>query len=89
MPLESPRYEEGNAVLELYFANVGPYAIAKKLGIRKVDVDAHIAEWKQSAVGSEVMKDRVEELIATLDGHYSKLIQKTYEIIEEVDAAYN
>lgn len=88
LPIESPRFEEANKVIELYIANVGPFAIAKQLGIRKVDVDAHIEDWRKSAVGSEIMKDRVEELIATLDAHYSKLIQKAYEIIEEVDSVY-
>jgi hypothetical protein len=33
----------------------------------------------------DVMKQRVETLIASMDEHYSLLIQKAYEIVEEVD----
>src|SRR5690349_7770841 len=85
MPIESPRFEEMNDVVELYIKNVNPTKIAKQLGLRRVDVLNHIEEWRKSAVGTEVMKDRVEELITSMDTHYSMLIQKAYEIIEEVD----
>lgn len=85
LPVEQVRYEEMNAVVELYIQNINPTKIAKNLGIRRVDVLNHIDEWKATAVGSEAMKDRVDELITTMDEHYSMLIQKAYEIIEEVD----
>jgi hypothetical protein len=85
MPAEQPRYEEMNDVVELYIKNVNPTKIARQLGLRRVDVLAHIDEWKRTAVGSEVMKDRVEELITSMDEHYSMLITKAYEIVEEVD----
>jgi hypothetical protein len=85
MPVETPRYEEMQQVVELYVQNVNPTQIAKRLGLRRVDVLNHIDEWKQTAVGMDVMKDRVETLIAGMDEHYSTLIRKAYEIIEEVD----
>lgn len=85
MPAEQPRFEEMQQVVELYIKNVNPTSIAKQLGIRRVDVLQHVEDWKNSAVGTEVMKDRVEELVATMDEHYSMLIQKAYEVIEEVD----
>jgi hypothetical protein len=85
LPDELPRYEEMNKVLDLYFKNVNPTKIATELGIRRVDVLRHIEEWKATAVGTEFMKDRVEELIASMDEHYSRLINKAYEIISEVD----
>lgn len=85
MPVEQPRYEEMNKVIELFIKNKGPYAIAKELGIRKVDVDAHIENWKMVAKESLEMKDRVSDLMVTFDEHYSVLIQKAYEIVDEVD----
>lgn len=85
LPAEQPRYEEMNQVVELYVRNVNPTKIARDLGIRRVDVLNHIDEWKRSASGMEVMKDRVETLLATFDEHYSQLIAKAYEIVEEVD----
>lgn len=86
LPVEQPHYEEMNEVIRLHVQNVGPYAIAKQLNIRKVDVDRHLEEWRKSVVGMDYMKDRVEELIASMDQHYSTLIRKAYEIIDEVDA---
>lgn len=85
LPAEQPRFEEMNKVVELYIQNVNPTKIAKELGIRRVDVLNHIEDWRNTAKGSEVMKDRVEELIAMLDEHFSMLIRKAYEVIEEVD----
>jgi hypothetical protein len=73
-------------VVELFVQNVNPTQIAKRLGLRRVDVLDHIEEWKRSASGMDVMKDRVEELIASMDEHYTLLIRKAYEIVEEVDS---
>lgn len=89
MPVEQPHFEEMNQVVELYIQNVNPTKIAKEVGIRRVDVLKYIDEWKASAVGNEAMKDRVEELISSMDKHYSMLIQKAYEIIDEVDSLKN
>lgn len=85
LPAEQPRYEEMAQVVELYIKNENPTAIARHLGIPRKEVLNHIDEWRNGAVGQEVMKERVEELIATMDEHYSSLIRKYYEIIEEVD----
>lgn len=85
MPIETPRYDEMRDVVELYVQNVNPTQIAKRLDLRRVDVLKHIDEWKESAAGMEVMKERVETLIGSMDEHYSLLIRKAYEIVEEVD----
>ena len=85
MPQETPRFDEMRDVVELYVQNVNPTKIAKQLVLRRVDVLKHIDEWKESAAGMEVMKERVETLIGTMDEHYSLLIRKAYEIVEEVD----
>lgn len=86
LPVERPDFETMNQVIDLYWKNVNPTKIAKDLGLRRVDVLKYIEEWRASAVGSEVMQGRVEELISSMDKHYSILIQKAYEIIDEVDA---
>ena len=86
LPAEQPRYEEMAQVVERYIKNENPTSIARELGISRKDVLNHIDEWRNGAVGQEIMRERVEELIATMDHHYSSLIRKYYEIIEEVDA---
>lgn len=86
LPVETPHYDEMYKVVEMFVQNVNPTKIAKELGLRRVDVLKYIDEWKQSAAGMDVMKDRVETLIASMDEHYSLLINKAYEIVEEVDS---
>lgn len=86
LPAEQPRFEEMEQVVDLYIKNVNPTAIARELGIRRVDVLEHIDNWKNTAIGSELMQDRIEELIASMDLHYSTLINKFYEVVEEVDS---
>lgn len=87
MPLENEgdRFAEMQKVIDLYIQNIDPTKISRQLDIRRADVLNHIEAWKATAVGSDVMKERVEELIASMDKHYSLLIQKAYEIIAEVD----
>lgn len=85
MPFEEPRYLEMNEVVRLFAQNINPSAIAKQLGIRRVDVLDHLDEWRKSRVMSEFAKDRVDDLIMSMDEHYSLLIRKAYEIIDEVD----
>lgn len=81
------RYEEANAVMELYVENVNPTAIAKKLGVKRVDVLEHIKEWKESNSGNKFMQERVEELLALSDEHYSKLIRGFYDVVQTIDVA--
>lgn len=71
--------------MKRFVQGLKPFQIARELGIRTVDVNAHIEEWRKSAVGQDLMKDRIEELISAMDEHYGILIQKAYEIIDEVD----
>lgn len=82
---DSPRFLEQRDVIERWVKNENPTAIARDMGIRRVDVLAHIDEWRKSNVGMDFMKGRVEDLIASMDEHYSLLIKKAYEVIDEVD----
>lgn len=80
-----PRFDEMQEVIKKYVANENPTKIAKDLNLRRVDVLDYIDEWRKTTVGSDIMRERVETLISATDEHYSQLIRKAYEIIEEVD----
>lgn len=88
IPYEQPHFEEMNAVVEKYVQNINPTKIAKDMGLRRVDVLKYIEEWKTAAQGAEVMRDRVQDLITSMDEHYSQLIRAAYSVIDEVDAVY-
>lgn len=83
--IEQPRYEEMQKVVELYVQNKNATEIAKLTGLKRKDVVFHIEEYRKSAVNLDIMKERVEELISSMDLHFSQLITKAYEVIDEVD----
>lgn len=82
---DAKRFEQMNQVVELWVRNVNPTKIAKELGIRRVDVLEHIDTWKKTAVGSDRMRNRVEELLATTDEHYSDLIREARKNLDEIN----
>lgn len=88
MPQEQPHFEEMNEVVKLFVQNINPTQIARELSLRRVDVLNYIDEWKKAAQGAEVMRARVEDLITSMDEHYSQLIRAAYSVIAEVDAVY-
>lgn len=84
--MEAARYERMYEVVELYLKSENETKIAKALGIPRKEVLGLLDEWRHSAVASEYIKDRVEELMRVMDEHYSSLIRKYYEIVDEVDS---
>lgn len=82
---DEERFEEMYKVVDLYVQNINPTQIARELNLKRVDVMKHLDEWKSTAIGSEIMQERMQELVVSMDQHYSKLINKFYEIVEEVD----
>src|SRR6478735_10468757 len=82
---EAEHFVEMSKVVELFAKNVKPAQIARETGIKLKDVKNYIVEWKETAVGSELMMERMEELLASMDEHYSVLISKFHEIVDEVD----
>jgi hypothetical protein len=82
---DGARYQEMYDVVRLFVKNKNPTEIARELGLRRVDVIKHIDDWRTSVVHSDMMKERVDELIGVMDEHFGILIQKAYEVIEEVD----
>lgn len=72
-------------VVDLYAQNVNPTQIAKRTGLKRKEVLEYIDLWRKTSVGSELVKARVEELLATMDEHYSTLIQKFWGIVNEIE----
>lgn len=83
--VQGKRYEQQYDVVTRYAANLSPTQIARELKIPRKQVMEHIEEWRSSAIGMEVLRDRMEELLATMDNHYTQLIRKGHEVINYVD----
>lgn len=83
---ETERYERANLVMNLYVEGMSPAQISKKTGIKQAEVRSHIDEWRETVKANKFLQDRVDELLVVMDTHYSKLIQKAYDVVETVDS---
>ena len=79
------RYKQQNEVMELFVENKPINEIAKELGVPEGVVREHIDDWRVSLRGTDFLKERVTDLLALTDAHYSKLIRSAKDVIETVD----
>jgi predicted transcriptional regulator len=61
--------------------------IAKTLGMSSATVGKFLKEWRGLAANNEAMRARAVGALTTADEHYSRLIAKTYEIMEDAEQA--
>ena len=90
VPADAARYEEADKVMKFYIQNYNANQIAKKLSLPRRRVDEHIADWRASNLGGAHIKNRVEELLATMDEHFGSLIvelRKTLDVIDEHESS--
>jgi len=81
--------DEMDKVIQEHWRGLTPTQIAKKLKKPRVRVVGLIEEWQGLAARNEVMRGRAREALANADAHYSKLISKAYEVVEEADTLSN
>ena len=81
--------DEVNRVVEEYLKGSDPTKISKELTIPRTRVVAHINEWKAMASANDAIRARAKDALAGADAHYSKLISKSYEVIDEASMTNN
>lgn len=81
--------DEVNRVVEEYLKGSDPTVISKQLTIPRTRVVALINEWKVMASANEAIRARAKEALAAADTHYSKLISRSYEVIDEASMTNN
>jgi hypothetical protein len=81
--------DEMNRVVTEYLKGSDPTKIAKDLSIARVRVVAYLDEWKESASNNSAIRARAKDALAGADAHYSKLISKSYEVIDEASMTNN
>jgi len=81
--------DEVNNVVTEYLKGNDPTRIAKELDMPRVRVVALINEWKVLASTNVAIRARAKEALAGADAHYSKLITKSYEVIDEASMLNN
>jgi hypothetical protein len=81
--------DEVNKVVEEYLKGNDPTKISKELDIPRVRVVAHLNEWKTMASANAAIRARAKDALAGADAHYSKLISRSYEVIDEASMTNN
>jgi hypothetical protein len=78
-----------NRVVEKYLAGAEPTQISKELSMPRQKVVAYIDEWRAMAADNAAIRARAKEALVGADTHYSKLISKAYEVIDDATTTAN
>lgn len=78
-----------NSVVSEYLKGSDPTKISKDLAIPRQQVVGYINEWKVMASANDAIRARAKEALAAADTHYSKLISRSYEVIDEASMTNN
>lgn len=78
-----------NDVVGEYLKGSDPTKISKELAIPRTRVVAYIDEWKDKTSNNTAIRARAKDALAGADAHYSKLILKSYEVIDEASMTNN
>ena len=81
--------DDVNKVVEKYLAGNEPTQISKELAMPRQKVVAYINEWRAMAADNAAIRARAKEALVGADTHYSKLISKAYEVIDEATTTAN
>ena len=81
--------DQVNKVVEKYLAGGDPTQISKELALPRQKVVAYIDEWRAMAADNAAIRARAKEALVGADTHYSKLISKAYEVIDEATTVAN
>lgn len=81
--------DQVNRVVEKYLAGAEPTQISKELSLPRQKVVAYIDEWRTMAADNAAIRARAKEALVGADTHYSKLISKAYEVIDEATTVAN
>jgi hypothetical protein len=81
--------DQVNQVVSEYLKGNDPTIISKELSIPRVRVVALINEWKVMASANDAIRARAREALVGADTHYTKLITKAYEVIDEATTQVN
>ena len=81
--------DEMNRVVEEYLKGNDPTKISKQLDMPRTRVVAYLNEWKVMASANDAIRARAKEALVGADAHYTKLITKAYEVIEDATTNAN
>lgn len=75
-----------NKVVEELLKGKSPAQIAKSLGITRAQTLEHIDTWRELVSGDSRIRERAKEALAGADQHYSMIIEKAWETVDQADS---
>jgi NADH:ubiquinone oxidoreductase subunit E len=81
--------DQVNRVVGEYLKGSDATKISKELSLPRTKVVSLIQEWQQLASNNSAIRARAKEALAAADEHYSRLISKAYEVIEDATTTAN
>lgn len=81
--------DQVNKVVEKYLSGSDATQISKELVMPRQKVVAYINEWRAMAADNAAIRARAKEALVGADTHYSLLIGKAYEVIDEATTVAN
>lgn len=81
--------DEMNNVVSEYLKGNDPTRISKELSLPRTKVVELLNEWKVMASANDAIRARAKDALVSADAHYTKLIQQTYEVIEDATTNSN
>lgn len=81
--------DQVNKVVEKYLSGSDATQISKELVLPRQKVVAYINEWRAMAADNAAIRARAKEALVGADTHYSLLIGKAYEVIDEATTVAN
>lgn len=79
-------FDQMNRVVEELLKGNNPTAIARSLGIKRVEVLDHIDTWRGLMKSDSGVRERAKEALGAADQHYAMIIQRAWETVEQADA---
>jgi len=79
------QFDQMNKVVEELLKGSTASQIARSLDLTRVQVDNHIATWKEMVQDNSAIKARAKEALAGADEHYSMLIKEAWRTLEQAD----
>lgn len=80
------QFEQMNNVVEELLKGNNPTDISRSLKIPRSQVLSHIDTWKELTTGDSKIRERAKEALAGADQHYSMIIQRAWETVDQADA---
>lgn len=78
-------YDRMNQVMEHILQGYTPMQTAKLLGMQRKEVIQYADDWKNLARNNNIIQERAKDAITGADQHYSMIIRKLWESVDQAE----